>query len=466
MVFSSSAFLFLFLPIALLSTLAGSPRRQNLILVLCSLFFYYYSGGPLLILLIASCLINWALALAIETRRSPLPLIAGLVLNLGVLFYYKYAHFAAEQISLMLGLPQLKWPPVTLPVGISFFTFQGVSYLIDVWRRELKPFRNPLDIILCVSFFPHLIAGPIVRLSHLADQLVQRTRGWSDFATGASRFAWGLGKKVLIADVCGKLADLSFAADPDKLPASAAWLGLLAYTIQIYFDFSGYSDMAIGLARMFGFRFPENFNHPYTAASLTEFWRRWHMSLSQWFRDYLYIPLGGNRRSCLQGYRNLLIVFLVTGIWHGAGWTFVLWGLFHAVLLIVERLTGVAKWPASRWLLPRRICIALLIMISWAIFRAPTPEACLDFLKALSTFSGTRVFPYEMTSLLDLQTMLALGIGSLSFFSSKETTTGLQIEEDTDRSRRWRAAVLLLVYPAAVIQVMASGYSPFLYFQF
>lgn len=468
MVFSAPAFLFLFLPWVLLCSLAGDVRTKNLLLIGWSLLFYYYGGGPLLILLLASCLVNWGMGLALEKRPSRPLLTLGVLFNVGVLVYYKYANFIVAQLGGLKGFHQFAhdWQAVTLPIGISFFTFQGMSYMLDVWRREMKAFRNPLDVILCVSFFPHLIAGPIVRLSHLADQLHHRHRTWEDFVIGAARFTWGLGKKVLIADVCSKMANAGFDTDPHELRRSAAWLALLGYTLQIYFDFSGYSDMAVGLARMFGFRFPENFLHPYTAVSVTDFWRRWHMSLSTWFRDYLYFPLGGNRVSPIKVYRNLLIVFLVTGFWHGANWTFVIWGLFHGGFLMLERWSGLARLE-NPWLTPfRRLATLLVVMVSWAIFRSADAAACRDFLGALLHSWTKAPFPVSMIKLMDVQTWLAFGIGCLAFIAPRQTTGGLFLGSDSPWAQRARAVILLGLLPVVISQVLASDYSPFLYFQF
>ncbi len=465
MVFSSPAFLFLFLPLVLLSAVWGAERWRNLVLIVWSLWFYYYGGGWMVVLLVVSCLVNWAFGLGMELRRSRWLLGLALGFNVGVLGYYKYANFVVGQIS--GWYPVAGWEAVALPIGISFFTFQGISYVMDVWRGEMKAFRNPLEIVLCVTFFPHLIAGPIVRLSHLSEQLRRREQRWDDVAVGAARFVWGLGKKVLIADVCSRVADSGFDGNLERLPASGAWLSLLAYTLQIYFDFSGYSDMAIGLARMFGFRFPENFNHPYAAVSVTDFWRRWHMSLSQWFRDYLYIPLGGNRGGTWQTYRNLAVVFLVTGLWHGAAWTFVCWGAYHGVMLMVERATGLARVGEDRWAVVRRVLTLVVVMGSWAIFRVPDGERGLEFFRALMGEGNRWGFPGAMVRLMDVQTMAALGVGAMALVVPRGwMTMGMLLEREDEVAARARAVVLLVLFPVVLVQVLASGYSPFLYFQF
>jgi len=469
MVFSSPQFLFLFLPLVLLVAGWGPIRWQNLALIVCSLLFYYYGGGALLKLLLVSCVANWFFAMLLERFHNRASLTLGVLFNVGILFYYKYANFVVSEFNRMAHGSHWEiqhWQSVALPIGISFFTFQGMSYMLDVWRKETAAYRNPLDILLCISFFPHLIAGPIVRINHLGAQLRKRDRRLDDFCVAASRFIWGLAKKVLIADYCSKVADAGFGVDPATLPAGAAWLAVLAYTLQIYFDFSGYSDMAIGLAGLFGFHFPENFNHPYTSVSITDFWRRWHMSLSQWFRDYLYIPLGGNRGGQSRTALNILIVFFVTGWWHGASWTFVIWGLYHGACVAGEHLLGLNKMDDHRLALPRRIVTLLLVMGSWVFFRAKTIGEAGSFFKAMVGGYHGQYPPIAMMNVMDLQTFLALGVGALSFIASRDSTTGRLIEQRNAWAGGLRWALLLVVFPATLCQVMSSNYSPFLYFRF
>ena len=291
---------------------------------------------------------------------------------------FKYADFLVGNLNALLGplrLAPLSLPGIALPIGISFFTFQALSYVIDVYRREVPVQRNPFDLGLYIALFPQLIAGPIVRYHDVARQLVERVVTRQGFAYGVERFVVGLGKKVLIANTLAVQADLIFAIPADQLTAPVAWFGLVCYTLQIYFDFSGYSDMAIGLGYMFGFRFLENFSHPYVAQSITEFWRRWHISLSTWFRDYLYVPLGGNRGSALRTYRNLVLVFFLCGLWHGASWSFVVWGLLHGFLLVIERMglgRLMARWPRAL----RHAWTLFFVMIAWVFFRADSlPQA-------------------------------------------------------------------------------------------
>lgn len=469
MVFSSPQFLFLFLPLVLLLAGWGPPLWQNVALTACSLLFYYYGGGALLKLLLISCVANWFFGLFLERFHHRLSLTLGVLFNVGILFYYKYANFFISEFNRLAHGTSWEvkhWEGVALPIGISFFTFQGMSYMLDVWRKETTAYRNPLDILLCISFFPHLIAGPIVRINHLGAQLYQRHRSMDRFCVAASRFIWGLAKKVMIADYCAKVADAGFGVDASTLPAGAAWAAVLAYTLQIYFDFSGYSDMAIGLAGLFGFRFPENFNHPYTAVSITDFWRRWHMSLSQWFRDYLYIPLGGNRAGAARVSLNILIVFFVTGWWHGASWTFVVWGLYHGICVASEHLLGINKMDDQRLEAPRRILTLLLVMGSWVIFRSKTIGEAGEFFRAMVGGYQGQHAPSAIMNVMDLQTFTALGLGMLSFIASRRQTMGQTLEQATPWTGALRWALLLVLFPATICEVMSSDYSPFLYFRF
>ncbi|NLA85988.1 MAG: MBOAT family protein, partial [Clostridiales bacterium] len=339
MVFSSVGFLFFFLP-SLLVVYYIVPRQfrelRNLVLLGFSLFFYAYGGPRFLILMLVSITINYICGLFVSdlhsnrTRRFFLS--AAVVLGLGLLGWFKYSGFFAETLN-ALGT-SLPIPHVILPIGISLFTFQSLSYVIDVYRGETPTMKNPLRIALYISLFPQLVAGPIVRYSTIADQIGNRNESLTGFSEGAMRFVFGLAKKMLLANTLGLIADKAFGLDGGALSSGTAWLGALAYTGQIYFDFSAYSDMALGLGRMFGFHFLENFNYPYIAKSITEFWRRWHISLTTWFRDYVYIPLGGNRCAKWKNIRNIVIVWFLTGFWHGAAWYFIFWGIWFCVLLL------------------------------------------------------------------------------------------------------------------------------------
>ncbi|MBE0586337.1 MAG: MBOAT family protein, partial [Desulfofustis sp.] len=331
MVFSSTIFLFVFLPLVLLSYMVAGRKFRNVILLAASLLFYAWGENVFVLLMLISIALNYCFGLLIDHSQQrgwsgKIPLILALLTNLGLLGFFKYANFLIDNLNTILinlDFEPVEMQAVHLPIGISFFTFQALSYVIDLYRGQASVQKSPINVALYISLFPQLIAGPIVRYHDVAEQIVHRTTRFDDFTYGIRRFIIGLGKKVLVANVLGRTADYMFSLPADSIPAGLAWLGAVSYTLQIYYDFSGYSDMAIGLGRMFGFRFLENFNYPYAAQSIREFWRRWHISLSSWFRDYLYISLGGNRHGATRTYVNLMIVFFLCGLWHGASWTFV-----------------------------------------------------------------------------------------------------------------------------------------------
>ncbi|MHC4178781.1 MAG: MBOAT family O-acyltransferase [Planctomycetota bacterium] len=386
MVFSSLLFLVAFLPVFLALYYATPIRFRNHVALAGSYLFYAWGAPRFVIVLLASSAIDYWLSRQIDrapkesTRRRRLLLGISLVLNLGLLAFFKYANFFVEEFSnllLQFGGESIFWRQIALPIGISFFTFQKITYIVDVYRRVVPPARSLAAYALYVAMFPQLIAGPIVRYHDIADQLSGRVHSVEKIFSGIWRFCLGLGKKVLVANSLAVVADRTFAADAATLPTTAAWLGILCFTFQIYFDFSGYSDMAIGLARMMGFELPENFNCPHVSGSFTEFWRRWHISLSNFMREYLYIPLGGNRVRPYRMYLNLWIVFLLSGLWHGANWTFVAWGAYHGLFLSLEKLFS--GWTARG--LPRRLprlaavpLTFLLITVGWVFFRCALSE--------------------------------------------------------------------------------------------
>src|SRR5215831_6851224 len=389
MVFSSPIFLFLFLPITLGVYFVLPWRARNFWLLGASLVFYGWGEPKFVLVMLVSIVGNYALARWIDRvddpKRRRVPLTIAVVLNIGLLAVFKYTDFAVQNVNTVLSdldLRTLRLPDIALPIGISFFTFHALSYVIDVYRRVVPAQRSLFYIGLYISLFSQLIAGPIIRYHDVANQLEQRSVSRGDFAYGVERFVVGLGNKVLIANSLAGPADLVFSIPSDQLTLPVAWLGLACYTLQIYFDFSGYSDMAIGLGRMFGFHFLENFNYPYISQSLTEFWHRWHISLSNWFRDYLYIPLGGNRISPRRTYLNLVIVFFLCGLWHGAAWNFVFWGLFHGAFLVAERM-GLSR-VLTGWRTPwRHVYLLLVVMVSWVFFRASTLSHAWSFLAAM-----------------------------------------------------------------------------------
>ena len=390
--FSSLLFLHLFLPVFLVVYWVTPRAGKNAVAIGASLVFYAWGAPKFLPVVLGLGLVDYVISRAIgaararpETaRRAKQLLVLGVTMHLSVLAYFKYSNFFVEQIDALLaafGAAPVSWTKVVLPIGISFITFEEISYLCDVYRGDARPARRISHYLLFLTLFPHSIAGPIFRWKDLEAQLAARTHDWTQVRSGFERFAIGLAKKVLIADSVAIIADGCFALAPDQLTTPLAWLGAIAYAVQIYFDFSGYSDMAIGLGRMIGFSFKENFNRPYTSASLTEFWTRWHISLSSWLRDYLYVPLGGNRRGPRRALVNLVIVFLLSGLWHGAAWTFVLWGAYHGAFVALERVLGDRR---ARIPLPAQHALTLaLIVIGWVFFRAATAGQAFDIIAAM-----------------------------------------------------------------------------------
>jgi len=472
--FAAPLFLWYFLPAVLLASWILPHRARNGILAVSSLGFYAVGGKEFVFLLLALIIINYVAGLLIGRFREQRGLAKGLMIgtvvaDLLVLAVWKYAGFASTVIDSLvstLGFGDTRIIELALPIGISFFTFHHLSYVIDVHRGVREPMRSPLMFVAYIAMFPQLVAGPIVRYHEIADQLRESERDrLADFTEGFPRFIWGLAKKVVIADSLAPLADAAFASsDPST---TTAWIGALAYTGQIYFDFSGYSDMAIGLGLMFGLRLPENFARPYSAISVTDFWRRWHQSLSRWFRDYLYVPLGGNRGGTFATYRNLSIVFLTTGLWHGAAWTFILWGAYHGLLLIIERATGLGR--STRYAVPRRALTFFLVVLGWVLFRAESlPAAGRMFEAMLLPTQGWSLSP-ELALLMSGHRVALLLLVVASVFLSGAWVTGRVIDgEQPVRPivRRSVRGFALIVAPYAALVAVAGTFSPFLYFQF
>ena len=493
MLFTEPTFLFLFLPVLLgLYFLKGSREHAsygNWLLLAASVLFYAKGGGAFTWLMLGSIAFNYWMAIAVDRaqggRAARLWLTFAVAVNLTVLGIFKYANFFAENVNALagtLGLPRVDVPHVLLPIGISFFTFHAISYVVDVYRRDATAQKSPVHAALYLLLFPQLIAGPIIRYRDIADQLARRIVSLDDFACGIRRFVIGLAKKVLIANVVAGPADRIFAMPFAELSTAHAWLGIVCYTLQIYFDFSGYSDMAIGLGRMFGFRFPENFRWPYIADSVQEFWRRWHISLSTWFRDYLYIPLGGNRVSPARRYRNLITVFFLCGLWHGASWNFVIWGLWHGAFLVVERViskspthqrtksptsppSGVLAWPI--W--PHAYTLAV-VMVGWVFFRAETLPGALAFLKAMSGTTAASPTPYTVWWYLTPELWLALVAGALGSAPWVPALSARLARVERPRLT-WSVdllgtATLMALLVASIMSMSARTYNPFIYFRF
>lgn len=478
MVFSSPTFLFLFLPAVLLATWAAPLRLRRFVLLAASLGFYAWGVQTFVLVIVASTLIDWALARGIallrEADRGRVArglLIAGLLQNLGLLAWFKYAGFLSEQadrLSGALGLGSTGTLEILLPIGISFFTFEKVSYLVDVWRGDVEARRDPLDVLLFVALFPRSIAGPIVRLREIQHEL-RAPRPRADMVQdGVIRFSHGLAKKVLIADQIAPIADAAFASAADgTLTTSAAWIGAVAYALQLYFDFSAYSDMAIGIGLMLGFRLPENFDRPYSSESITDFWRRWHMTLSRWFRDYVYIPLGGNRGDARATQRNLLIVFALTGVWHGAGWAFLLWGLYHGAWLMLERRAGWRHGVDDRARRPalRRASVLLIVLVGWVVFRAESLDLAFDYYRTMVVPSGG--LNRDVDIALDRQSLFCLALAACVVVLPRRRSGGRTLVEGTGRRIvAMRVVVVGVLLPVALLQAFSSDFSPFLYFQF
>jgi alginate O-acetyltransferase complex protein AlgI len=477
-VFSSVAFLFLFLPLTLVVYFCTPWRLRNLVLIMASVFFYAWGAGDFVLIMLASTLVDWGLARLIEVdkrdgnlRSARLLLFASIGQNLAILCYYKYAGFFVDEVTSGLadfGLGSPEIVSIALPIGVSFFTFEKISYTVDVWRGDVAARRNPLDVVLFVSLFPRAIAGPIVRLREIENQLERRRVGLDDLVEGATRFAHGLVKKVVIADSVAPIADAAFATQGHGLTTTGAWIGAIAFTLQIYFDFSGYSDMAIGIARMLGFVLPENFNRPYSAVSITDFWRRWHMTLSRWFRDYVYIPLGGSRDPGWRTYRNLVLTFLLTGFWHGAAWTFVVWGGYHGALMLLERVTGqrpVGDGRVSAVVL-RRAVVLLLVIVGWVLFRADTLPDAGRILQAMFTPSGWEVDP-RVNDAITNQALIVGALATLVVLLPRGLPVGRLVAAGRTRvAATGRVAIVGAALPVALVLVVSGTFSPFLYFRF
>ena len=461
MVFSSYTFLFYFLP-PLLILYYLIPRRslggRNLVLLAFSLFFYFAGGPRHLPLMLLSIAINYVGGLLCAKRRR-WALVLTMAVNLGLLGWFKYAGFVGENLQ-ALGLP-LSVPEVVLPIGISFFTFQGMSYVIDVYRGDTPPAKNPLQVALYIALFPQLVAGPIVRYTTVAEELVSRRETFDDFAAGALRFSFGLAKKMLLANNLSLMADEAFSTAP--IGAAAAWLGAIAYTGQIYFDFSGYSDMAIGLGRMFGFHFEENFNYPYLSKSVTEFWRRWHMSLSGWFRDYVYIPLGGSRAGTAKQVRNILLVWTLTGLWHGAAWNFLLWGLYFGILLLGEKFWwGKALERAPSPL--RHLYAMVIVVLGWVLFRCEGLSAVGSYLGAMFGLSGAG---WGQALYFLRQYGVFLAVGAVASLPVKDALRAALQRRKAERTIQWGSALAgLALLGLSFLQLISSTANPFIYYRF
>jgi len=475
MVFSSTIFLFGFLPAIIIfyyaQQLLPTKKLRNAALLFFSYLFYLYGAAGFLLILILSTLADYTLGRLIERKAKwkRLWLSFSLLLNLGLLVYFKYANFFVAEInSFLLGLKvfPIEWNEVILPIGISFFTFQKLSYIIDVYRKKSRALENIIDFALYIAMFPQLIAGPIVRFSYIRNQLKERRESWENFYNGTLRFCWGLAKKVMIANSCGQITDVIFSLNLELLDTKVAWLGAITYTLQIYFDFSAYSDMAIGLGMLFGFTFPENFKHPYSAVSITDFWRRWHITLSRWFRDYLYIPLGGNRRGTTRTCLNMAVVFVLVGFWHGANWTFLFWGIYHGVFLIIERITGMRDLSRQKYNMMRRLLTMLIVIVGWVLFRSQDLSQAIRFLEAMFTVTDWPL-SYELSRALNYRNVLFLLTAlSVFFLPGDFSMLKLLINKKDPLPVLAGALMILVLLPYCAALIVGGANSPFIYYRF
>ena len=472
MVFSSVTFLFYFLPLFFLAFYATG--RSKTVLAVFSIVFYAWGEPVFVVLLFASILMNYGLGLRIERaegREARAWIAAGVVLNLIPLLLFKYSGFVLQTLTALVGLSPkyaVKYS-FALPLGISFFTFHALSYLIDVYRRDVRAERSIRDMVLYIAMFPQLVAGPLVRYKKIAGELHRPRITLDRTADGIRLFMIGLAQKVLIANTVSASADAIFALPQGELSTLLAWVGIVCYTVQIYFDFAGYSNMAIGLALMIGFTFPINFNYPYVARSMTDFWRRWHISLSSWFRDYVYIPLGGNRVSPARTYVNLTVVFLLCGIWHGANWTFVVWGLAHGLLLVIERLgfdRVLARWPAAL----QHLYVLVLVMITWVFFRADNVGQAFSYLGTMLGLGTAAPFAPPAQRFLGWDVLLALAAAAVGA-GPYGTRLGRWVFEGLSGAVRplgsaAELGTLAVLFGLVAMSLAGGAYNPFIYFRF
>ncbi|WP_027184185.1 MBOAT family O-acyltransferase [Desulfovibrio inopinatus] len=485
MVFSSAAFLFFFLPIvmAIYFPLVKYGTLRNVILIIASLFFYAWGEGGYVLVMIGSIVINYFFALWVDRTRalgkSRLPITLCIIFNISLLIVFKYTNFIVDNLNLGLdamGIAPIDIGHVHLPIGVSFFTFHCVSYILDIYRKQTSAQTSFTNTALYIALFPQLVAGPIVRYKDVAEQLTYRIVSIERFSKGINRFIVGLGKKVLVANVVALPADKIFAIPPDQLTTPVAWLGIICYTIQIYFDFSGYSDMAIGLANMFGFKFLENFNYPYISKSIREFWRRWHISLSTWFRDYLYIPMGGSRVAPWRVYFNLVTVFFLCGLWHGASWNFIIWGLFHGLFLVLER-TPFGRMMDRAPSIVGHCYTLLTVMVAWVFFRAETLDMSLAYVSALFGFAQGSGVEWHVGLYLNPKVIAVIAagiIGSMPIvplirnWRERIVTHHKHGSIAIDDGIESVVSILLLpaVFVLCVMSLASGTHNPFIYFQF
>ena len=471
MVFSSIIFLFLFLPLVLAGYFLLKIEYRNIFLLIVSLAFYMVAKPKFILVLLTSIMINYVMGLCISYSKKNFNVLINRIvltitvsLNLGLLFYFKYMNFFISSVNGIFK-SNIALMNIALPLGISFFTFQGMSYTLDLYMGKVQVQKNFINIALYMSFFPKLSQGPITRYRDINGQIDSRECNIDKFYNGVTRFIIGLAKKVIIADQIGYVVDQIFSKSPTENSIAIAWIGAICYTIQIYFDFSGYSDMAIGLGKMFGFEFMENFNYPYISKNLTEFWRRWHISLSTWFRDYVYIPLGGNRSGNM--YFNLFVVFLVTGIWHGAAWNFIIWGLWHGLFLIIEKILKVKNIKIKSPVFIKQLYTILIVLLGWVLFRAPNLNYAINYIGVMFGLVAVKkcwlYCIWYLTPKIITLIILAL-IASIPLKEVFENT--YKAVENTYLEFIGKNLYLIVIFVISIMCVMTSTYNSFIYFKF
>ena len=473
MLFSSTFFLYIFLPLVLIIYYGMSKKQEsrNLILLIASLIFYAWGEPKFVLVMLMSIAANYYFGILVDRKKHAhnvkLYLVLMVVFNLSIMGIFKYLGFTVETINGIAGL-NLTVPQIALPIGISFFTFQSISYVIDVYRGHGKVLKNPLDVGLYIAFFPQLVAGPIVRYETIANEIHGRKETEKDFAEGIVRFTIGLSKKVLLSNQFALIADKAYSLEEaGTLTVVFAWLGAISYMLQIYFDFSGYSDMAIGLGKMFGFHFNENFNFPYISKSVSEFWRRWHISLGTWFRDYVYIPLGGSRVGKVKLFRNIFVVWLLTGIWHGANWTFIVWGVYFGVLLLIEKFTGLDKWLAKSKIVGH-VYTLFLVLISWVLFRASSLGDAISYMKLMFGVGNMEVMS-DITHLYLSENIVILIIGILASLPFSQWIKRCYNTENETVQKVMKVLgmiALVILFFTSVSYLVKGTYNPFIYFNF
>ena len=465
MLFSSLEFLFIFLPLLCIPYIwVKNIRFRNCILIIFSLIFYAFGEPKAVVLMLASIIVNYTFALLITRFKnmSKILLVVSVIFNLAFLFWYKYTGFFISNVNNIFSL-NIEIPVIHLPIGISFFTFQAMSYVIDVYRKDTDVQKNPFYLLLYICLFPQLIAGPIIKYHDIASQIDKRETNWNTYINGSRIFLFGLFKKVLIANSCGMLWESILNSDILAISVATAWIGAIFYAFQIYFDFSGYSDMAIGLGKIFGFDFLANFNYPYISRSIREFWRRWHISLSTWFKEYLYIPLGGNRKGSLRTYINLLIVFFCTGFWHGASWNFIIWGMWHGFFSVAERFFLGKMLDNTRYKIINHIYTLSVVVIGFAIFAITDSTQLILYLKAMFGLNGNGLFDNNFLFILINNLVIIFTAVLLS------TPIYIYMRERLPRSKMMNfvyGAIYIALFIVVIANLVGASYNPFLYFRF